>query len=112
MNNSVYVLLGTAVGGVITIFVTWINSRKELAIKDIEFKFREKETKAANKTEFRKEKLIRYSKFSGSLQVTLGFLGDMIDIYQHTTEPTQQMPSVKAIIDHPDYEKAVKNLKR
>jgi hypothetical protein len=103
-------LLGAIIGGAITVFVTYINNKKELEVKQLEFKLKEEALKASNISEFRKEQILRYSKFSGSLQFILGNLDDIIDIIQQDRELSERKKAIGNITKDSDYQEAIKNL--
>ena len=108
--EAIFTILGTIIGGAITVCVTYLNHKKELASKKLEFELKAKELNASYKSEFRKEQIIRYSKFSGSLQFVLGYLGEIVDICQQNRESKEQQKCIKEIVDHPSYEEAIRNL--
>ena len=108
--EGIFVLLGTIIGGLITICVSYLNNKKELAGKKLEFELKEKALGASYKSEFRKEQIVRYSKFSGSLQLALGYLGEVADICQQNRDYKEQQQLINEIVDHPNFEEAVNNL--
>jgi len=83
---------------------------KELALKKLEAKLKEKALIASYKNDFRKEQILKYSEFFGSLQLVLGYLGDIVDNYQRKYEPNERKKLIAEIVDHPHYEEAIKNL--
>ena len=108
--EGVFTLLGTIIGGLITAGVSYLNNKKELAVKKLEFKLKEKALGASYKSEFRKEQISRYSKFSGSFQLALAQLGEVADICQQNRDYKEQQKLIREIIDHPKFEEAISDL--
>ena len=108
--EGIFTLLGTIVGGLITACVSYLNNKKELAAKKLEFELKEKALGASYKSDFRKEQILRYSKFSGSLQLALAQLGEVADICQQNRDYKEQQELIKEIVDHPKFEEAISNL--
>ena len=108
--EGIFTLLGTIIGGLITAGISYLNNKKELAAKKIEFELKEKALGASYKSEFRKEQISRYSKFSGSLQLALAQFGEVADICQQNRDYKEQQKLINEIIDHPKFEEAISDL--
>lgn len=110
MSEAVAGLLGAAVGGLVTLLVTWVTGRQQLQQKRLEMEAAERKDRAAAVETWRREKREGYARFLGAYHSVEGALRDVHDLIR--AQPDGWRDTVAGIVDDEVYEKNVAELNR
>jgi hypothetical protein len=108
MEAALFGLLGTVVGGAITILVAYFSNRKDLRLKELEWEQRREESRDAERAKDRERRLDRYASFLGAYRHVQGGVVDIVLLMRD--RPTGWESNIGEIVDSPEFSTAVGRL--
>jgi len=108
MESAIFGLVGTVVGGLITILVANFNNTKDLRLKQLEFEAQREELRSVERTRERERRLDKYAAFLGAYRQVQGSVLDIVLLMQH--RPKGWSTTIGEIIDSPEFSAAIGRL--
>lgn len=108
MEAAIFGLVGTVIGGVITVVVAYFSSKKELQLKTLEWEQRREESRGAERSKERERRLDRYASFLGAYRQVQGGIVDIVLLMQD--RPRGWSSNIGEIIDSPEFSGAIGRL--
>ena len=108
MEAAIFGLVGTLLGGVITIVVAYLNGQKDLTLKRLEFDVQRNESERAERAAQRERRLERYAAFLGAYRQVQGSVVDIVLLMQD--RPEGWSTTIGEIVDSPEFCTAIGRL--
>ncbi len=105
MDAAIYGLIGTLLGGLITIIVTNLSNRKDVKLKQLEFEAQRAEANRISQRNERDRRIEQYVAFLGAYRQVQGAVVDIVLLLEH--RPEKWKATMNEIVDSKEFTDAI-----